>query len=218
MVTERRLVIVDDHPLFREGIKALINASPHFEVAAEAGTAEQGLRLMLKLKPDMAVLDVSLPDKSGIQLARDVLEKLPALRILFLSMHSRVGIAAQAFKAGAKGFLVKDSASEVLLSALDAVARGKEFLDQSISRDKVEHHMLNLATQRASLDKVYDTLTLREQEIFRSVAQGKTSRMVAEELHISIRTVENHRQNIMRKLGVRNTADMVRFAGEIGLI
>jgi DNA-binding NarL/FixJ family response regulator len=218
MSEKKRILIIDDHPLFREGLKAIIERDSRFEVVGEAGNGREGLQLTKKLKPDMIIVDISLPDRSGIQLTREIRTLLSTTRILIVSMHSKIDYIAEAFQAGATGYVVKESASERLLQGLESVANGDYFLDSSVSHAVVENLMKSPLKEAKITDADYDTLTPREQEVLRLLAEGLSSKKVAEKLFISPKTVENHRSNIMNKLGLHNTIELIRYAAKLGLI
>lgn len=212
------ILIIDDHPLFREGLKAIIGREPRYRTVGEADTARAGIHLAVELKPDVIIVDVSLPDKNGIELTRDLAKLLPASRVLIISMHSKITYIATAFQAGARGYLVKESASDGLLKGLAAVARGELFLDSSLSSQVVEN-LLQISVQSpAPAASPNPRLTPREQEVMRLLAEGFTTREIAQRLFISPKTVENHRANIMKKLDLRTTIDLVRQAARLGLI
>lgn len=212
------ILIIDDHPLFREGLKAIIGREPRYRTVGEADTARAGIHLAVELKPDVIIVDVSLPDKNGIELTRDLAKLLPASRVLIISMHSKITYIATAFQAGARGYLVKESASDGLLKGLAAVARGELFLDSSLSSQVVEN-LLQISVQSpAPAASPNPRLTPREQEVMRLLAEGFTTREIARRLFISPKTVENHRANIMKKLDLRTTIDLVRQAARLGLI
>ncbi len=218
MKRSQRLLIVDDHPLFREGLKAIIARSARFEIVAEAGTARSGLQKALDLTPDLVIVDISLPDRSGIDLTRDIRSRVAAARVLIVSMHARVDYIVEAFQAGATGYVVKESAADRLLQALEVVSAGEYYLDSGISREVVQRLMNVQAAGPGAGDAAYGRLTRREQEVMRRLAEGHSPRQVAEGLGISAKTVENHRSNILRKLGLSGTMELVRYAARIGLI
>ena len=218
MAEQKRVIIIDDHPLFREGLKTIISRDDQFKVVGEAGSGHEGFGIAKKLKPDLVVVDISLPDQSGIQLTRDLRQLLSETKILIVSMHSKIDYIAEAFQAGATGYVVKESASERLLQGLKSVAKGDYYLDSSVSHAVVENLMKSPLKAAKITDADYATLTPREQEVMRLLAEGLSSKTVAEKLFISPKTVENHRANIMSKLGLHSTIELVRYAAKLGLI
>ena len=218
MAPKKKLLIVDDHPMFREGIKSIIARNPQLEVVGEAGEGRAALKMVENLRPDMVLLDVSLPDMNGIDLIQDIKKFLPEIRILMVSMHTKIDYITSAFQAGARGYVVKDAPSGKILQALDLVSRGEYFLDTSIARQVVER-LAELPGRQAKIaDAAYGSLTPREQEILRLMAEGQSKKKIADQLCISPKTVENHRANIMAKLDLHSTLEMVRYAAKLGLI
>jgi DNA-binding NarL/FixJ family response regulator len=218
-VTQKQgVLIIDDHPLFREGIKAIIARNNKYEVVGETGTGQQGLELAKKLKPDLALVDISLPDQNGIELARDILRLSANTRVMMVSIHSKLDYIVRAFKAGAAGYLVKESAPEKLLEGMDRISIGDYFMDTAVSHKVVEKLIGLPAGEKVAQGSSYDTLTRREQEVMVYLVEGLSVNKVADKLFISPKTVENHRSNIMRKLKLHNTLELVRYAAKIGLI
>jgi DNA-binding NarL/FixJ family response regulator len=219
MVKQKKsILIVDDHPLFREGLKSMLERDRRFAIAGEAGTGQDGLAMAKKIKPDMILIDVSLPDMSGIHLIYDIRKALPDIHIIIVSMHSKVDYIAEAFKAGATGYVSKDSASDMLLQGIEKVSKGEFFMDSSLSH-KVIERLTKLPVRETRISgNDYSSLTPREQEIMRMLAEGTSPKETASKLCISPKTVENHRANIMKKLNLKGTMELVRYAARIGLI
>ncbi|MBI5590125.1 MAG: response regulator transcription factor [Deltaproteobacteria bacterium] len=218
MKPKMRILLIDDHPLFREGLKAIIARNIGFEVVGEAGTAAIGFQMARELKPDLILIDLSLPDKSGIELIRDIYHFSPEIRMMVLSMHSKIDYIVKAFQSGATGYLVKESASEMLMQGIDHVLKGDYYMDPSISHQVVKK-LAALPPKKAVVNTSgYDALTLREQEVLVMLAEGLPSKQIADKLFISPKTAENHRSSIMRKLGLHSAIDLARYAARIGLI
>ncbi len=218
MKSKKTILIVDDHPLFREGLKSLIARSSKFEVVGEGGTGREALRLAKKLKPDLVVMDISLPDRSGLDVTRDLRNLLSETRIIIVSMHSKIDHITEAFRAGATGYVVKESAADRLLQGLDIVSKGEYFLDSSLSPEVVYKLMESPENKTKINDARYDSLTPREQQVMRLLAEGLSAKGIAERLFISPKTVENHRANIMNKLDLHSAMELVRYSARLGLI
>ncbi len=218
MVQKKTILIIDDHPLFREGLKAIIGRNHSFVVVGEAGNGREGLQMAKELKPDLALVDMSLPDQSGIQLTRELKNISPKTRIMMITMHSKIDYIVKAFQAGATGYVVKESASERLIRGIESVLKGEYFMDSSVSHKVIEKLMEFPEKEAKITDATYETLTSREQEIMVFLAQGHSNKQIAEKLFISPKTVENHRSNILRKLDLHSTLDLVRYAARLGII
>jgi DNA-binding NarL/FixJ family response regulator len=204
-----RVILADDHRLVRAGLRALLDATPNIEVVAEAADGEEALRLIEEFKPDVALLDIAMPKLSGIAVLHQVKGVSPATKVLLLSMYDNDEYVAEAVRAGAGGYLVKDAAVEELGLALEALERGDVYLSPAISR-KLAHAF---SGGRAS-----PGLTGRQTQILRLIAQGQSSKEVARTLGLSIKTIETHRTQIMDRLEIRDLAGLVRYAIRSGII
>lgn len=218
MDQKKTIIVVDDHPLFREGLKSIIGRITQYKVVGEAGNGREALKLIKELKPDLVLVDMSLPDQTGIELTRKILEFSSTIRIVIVSMHSKADYIFKAFQAGATGYVVKESASEKLLQAIDNVLKGDYFMDSHVSKEVVRKLMGIQNKEQKITDAAFNTLTPREQEIMILVAEGLTTNQISERLYISPKTVENHRSSIMRKLNLHNTIEVARYAVKLGLI
>lgn len=210
-----RVVIADDHAVVREGIRALLQSTPGIDVVGEAADGLQALELVRSLNPDLLVLDLSMPEKPGMEVTRELRADGVELAILVLSMHDAPEYVLEAVRAGADGYILKDAGPAELREAVHAVSSGEEYFSPQVTRQlsvAVREEMAR-EQKRARLDH----LTPREVEVLERVAAGKTSREIAEEFGISPRTIETHRESLMRKLRARNAADLTRFAVEAGL-
>ncbi len=213
----KTIIIVDDHPLVREGLKSIISKSKKYEVIAEAGSGEEALRLIRKLKPEIVLVDISLPDISGIDLIRKIKKKLESVKIMVISVHSKIDYIVESFKAGTLGYLVKEAAATSIIEGLDIISKGEYFLDSSVSKEVVKR-LINTPSIKRPEDPAYNSLTPREQEILKLLAEGFSNKEIAEMLCISPKTVENHRSNVMSKLGLHSITDIIRYAVKLGLI
>lgn len=218
MWNEKTVLIIDDHPLFREGLKSIIKKSPHYRLIGEAGTAAEGMGMVRSLTPDLILIDISLPDRNGIELTHEIRRMTHHTAILIISMHAGINYISEAFRAGAKGYVVKESAHDTLLQGLDTVAAGEYYLDSFISHEVVKTLKGFMVREARTSDTAYGRLTPREQEIMRLLTEGFKIREISEMLGISPKTVDNHRAHIMQKLDLQSTIEMVRYAAKIGLI
>jgi len=215
---KKTILIVDDHPLVRKGLKSILKPATGYEVVGQAGNARDAIRMVNNLKPDLVLLDLGLPDKSGLELSREIRTISPPTRILIVSMHSKVDYIVKAFEAGATGYMAKESATERLLQGIEDVLNGEYFMDGSVSHRVVEKLMQTPEKEVKITDAGYETLTQREQEIIVLLAEGYSAKETAAKLFISPKTVENHRTNIMNKLGLHSSLELVRYAARLGLI
>ena len=218
MALKKTILIVDDHPLVREGLKSILKPATEYEVVGQAGNARDAIQMVKRLKPDLVLLDLGLPDKSGLELSREIRSISPPTRILIVSMHSKVDYIVKAFQAGATGYMTKESATERLLQGIAQVLNGEYFMDSSVSHSVVKKLMQTPEKEMKIRDEAYETLTPREQEIMVLLAEGYSAKEAAAKLFISPKTVENHRTNIMNKLGLHSTLELVRYAARLGLV
>jgi DNA-binding NarL/FixJ family response regulator len=211
-----RVLIVDDHAIVRQGIRQVLEAEPGFTVIGEAGDAEQAVAQAEAGVPDIVVLDVSLPGQSGLEVARRLKRLLPTTMVLMLSVYDNTEYVLEAVRAGADGYLLKDSSPADLRDAIRRVARGESVFSPATTRQ------LNVAlrqeAERTALAQRRESLTARELDVLRHIVAGRTNKETASELGISHRTVETHRENILKKLGVRSVAELTRFALETGIL
>jgi DNA-binding NarL/FixJ family response regulator len=206
-----RVVIADDHGIVRSGLRLLLEQQPDIEVVGEASDGAEARDLAIAERPDLAILDVKMPKLTGLQATREIREQAPDVAVLILSMHDDERYLFEALKAGASGYVLKRQADEDLLDAVRAVQRGEPFLTPDAQRALIKD-VLERGPDQA------DELTPREQEVVKLVAEAHTNREIAEILHLSEKTVESHRANAMRKLGMRDRVELVRYAVRRGLI
>jgi DNA-binding NarL/FixJ family response regulator len=215
-MAQTRVVLADDHRLMRSGLRLVIEQHPEFTVVGEADDGRQAVAMAGALKPDVMVLDIGMPNLNGIEAARQIAQENPAIAIVMLSMHSDEGYVLRALKAGARAYLLKDSAEEDLTRAIEAVRDGKSFFSPAVSQVLLQDYMRKL--QRAGAEDSYDLLTGREREILQLVAEGKSSKEAAGLLNLSTYTVETHRANIMQKLNLKGIPELILYAVRKGLI
>lgn len=218
MDQKKTVLILDDHPMFREGLKTIIEGDDGFEVIGEASNAREGLRMARNINPDLVLMDISLPDQSGIRLTYEMREYLPNVQVLIVSMHSKIDYIAGAFQAGASGYMVKESASIKLLHGLESISKGEYFLDSFIFPQLVDILKQFSNKEIEVVDGAYNTLTEREQEVMVMLAEGLSIKIIAERLFISPKTVRNHRASIMNKLDIHSAYELMHYAAKIGLI
>jgi DNA-binding NarL/FixJ family response regulator len=211
-----KIVLADDHTLVRGGLRLLLEREPSYTVVAEAGDGRAALDLIEKYQPDVAVLDIAMPLLNGIEVAERICATMPKTAIIILSMHSDESYILRALKAGARGYLLKDSAETDLIAAVKDVQQGKTYLSTAISKLLVEDYIREIRVRRAA--DSYDLLTARERELLQLIAEGKTTKDIAGQLNLSPYTVDTHRSNLMRKINVNNLAELILYAVRKGLI
>ncbi len=210
-----RILIADDHALVREGIRRVLDEDPGFDVVAEASDGRQALERIAETNPDVAILDISMPELSGLDVARQLREERPALKVLILSMHDESEYVMRAVHAGAAGYLLKDDAGPALLrQAVRAVHAGDSYFSPAVAARLTDALRGGSSGSADPLER----LTGRELEVLRLVAAGQSNKQIAAELGISRRTVESHRESMMRKIEIRTVAGLTRFALENGLL
>lgn len=206
-----RVVIADDHGIVRSGIRLLLETQPDLEVVGEAADGIEARDLVVRERPDLAILDVKMPGLTGLQATREIRSQAPDVQVLILSMHDDERYLFEALRAGASGYVLKSQADSDLLDAVRSVERGEPFLSPGAQRSLIRDLLERGAPAESDL-------TPREEEIVKLVAEANTTREIAELLHLSEKTVENHRANAMRKLGMRDRVELVRYAIRQGLI
>jgi DNA-binding NarL/FixJ family response regulator len=210
-----RVIIVDDHQLIRDGLKALLQGVTDIEIAAEAGSAEELLQKVRSFPADVALVDISLPGISGIKLTEQLYSSYPGLKVLILSMHLNAEYISGALKAGAFGYLAKNTTRDELISAIRNVAAGNKYLGKEVSDVITSGYIQRIITDDALGEEL---LSKREVEILKLIAEGFGNKEISDKLFISIRTVESHKNHIMQKLGFRSVVEMVRYAIKRGII
>jgi DNA-binding NarL/FixJ family response regulator len=215
-MSKLRILLADDHTLMRQGLRRIVEEQEDWEVVAEASNGRDATRLALELKPDIAVVDIAMPQMNGIEAIRQITRRAPAVRVLVLSMYPDEAYIVQALQAGARGYLLKDSADTELVRAVRAIVDGKSFFSPAVSKVLLDDYVRYL-TERGITDR-YDSLSEREREIFQLVAEGRSNKEIAQLLYVSPSTVETHRAHIMEKLDLHSAAEIVLYAVRKGVI
>jgi two-component system response regulator NreC len=210
-----RLLLGDDHTILRQGLRKILAERADWEVVADTGDGREAVRDALALRPDVAILDIGMPRLNGIEATRQIVKRAPEIRVLVLSMHDEEAYVSRALRAGACGYLLKDSADTDLLAAVAAVAAGKSYVSPAVARVMLDGYLRNRPNE--AVDR-YDQLSEREREVFQLVAEGYSNKEIAEILSISPTTVETHRSRLLHKLDLHSTAEVVLYAVRRGVI
>ncbi len=210
-----KILIADDHKIVRDGLNALIHKEAGLEVVAQAATGREAVELVREHRPDLIIMDVSMPDLNGIEATRQILNEEPGARVIALSMHADRRFVTGILKAGAAGYLLKDCAFGELIDAIRTVVAGKYYLSEGIADVVVKDYINQLSEGQSALSA--DLLTIREREVLQLLAEGHSTKEIAATLHLSVKTVESHRQKIMQKLNIHSVAGLTRYAIREGL-
>jgi two-component system response regulator NreC len=215
-MADLRLLVADDHTLVRQGLRKILEERPGWQVVGEANNGREAVRLTLEQHPDVAILDIGMPLLNGIEAARQITRRLPKVGVLILSMHADEAYITRALQAGARGYLLKDSADTDLIHGVDAIVAGKSFFSPAVARVMLDDYVRSLASKGVA-DR-FDSLSEREREIFQLIAEGHSNKAIADLLSVSPATVETHRAHIFQKLDIHNTAALVLYAVRRGVI
>ena len=207
-----KIILVDDHHLVRDGIKSLLSYASDIEIVGEASDGIELFEKLPSLKPDIVIMDISLPGKSGIEITKQICRDWPEIKVLILSMYNSEDFIFNSIKAGAKGYLPKNTTRNELLEAIYAIESGEEFFSESVSKIMVKSYVKRATDDEKLQEKPVESLTAREIEILKLYVEGFINKEIGDKLDISIRTVETHKNHIMRKLGLKSTVEMVKYA------
>jgi DNA-binding NarL/FixJ family response regulator len=212
-----RIILTEDHQILRDGVKALI-ASGNIEITGEASSGAELLNILQTQRPDIILMDISLPDISGIELTREISNRYPEIKVLILSMYTDENFINQAIKAGAKGYLHKNTTREEMLIAIETVYSGKDFFSDNISKIILKSYIDKAKQNTVEVPNPYEVLSKREIEILKMFAEGLINKEIADKLFISVRTVESHKNHIMQKLNLKTQVELVKYAIKYNLI
>ena len=211
-----RVLLADDHQLMRSGIRLMLERDRDLSVVGEASDGREAVALTKSLKPDVVIMDIGMSNLNGIEAARQMTQERPDLAVMILSMHSDESYVLRALRAGARGYLLKDSAEPDLIKAVHVVAGGKSFFSPAVSKVLLDDYVRKL--KRSGTDDAYDLLTPRERELLQLIAEGKSNKDIANLLNLSVYTVESHRSNLMEKLNLRGLPELILYAVRKGII
>lgn len=213
-----RILIADDHSIVRSGLRMLFKSTPDFTVVAEATNGEETVSGVERHRPDLAIIDISMPGLNGIEAIRRIRENHPAMKLLILSIHHDQEYVYQVLRAGANGYVLKDAGKKELFAAVRAVAAGTSFFSPGISKMMIREFVARARAERGVPVRSSASLTPRENEVLRYIAEGLTNHQIADKLRLSVRTVGTHRTNLMQKLDIHDVARLVKYAVENGII
>ena len=213
---EIRVLLAEDHTIVRKGLRSLLDSEADIEVIGEAEDGRQAVEMVGELMPDVVLMDITMPSLNGFEATRQIKQRFPDVKVLVLTMHANEEYVFQILRAGASGYVVKKAAPTELVSAIQAVHRSESFLSPSISRTVIEEYIQQ--AEAMSRQDGYERLTPREREVLQLVAEGHSSREIAEVLSVSVKTVETHRANLMDKLGLHSVAELTQYAVRRGVI
>ena len=209
-----KVLLADDHKIIRDGLRSLIERHPEMEVVGEAEDGRTTVQLARELEPDVVIMDISMPDLNGIDATHQILADVPGIKVIALSMHSDKRFVVGMFKAGASGYLLKDCAFDELEQAVKTVLADQTYLSPKIATVVIKNYVPQVLTDDTS---VFSVMTAREREVLQLLAEGKTTKQIASELFLSVKTIETYRQKIMDRLDIHNLADLIKFAIREGL-
>ena len=216
MDKKHRILIVDDHTLLRAGLRALLVQDPGLEVVGEAENGRDAIRAVGQLTPDLVLMDLTMPGMNGIEAMTEIKRRYPEVRVLVMTLHAAEDYIHASLKAGADGYILKDATQDEFRIAMRSVLLGKTYLSIDVSAKVVTGYLGG--GKNAGGSSIYDSLTHREREVLKLVAEGKTNKIIADYLHLSVKTVEKHRSNLMSKIDVHNASGLTAFAIEKGLL
>jgi two-component system response regulator NreC len=216
MSQKARIVIAEDHTILREGLRSLLSSNPIFEIVGEAEDGREAIRCVEKFKPDLILTDLSMPRMNGMEAIKEIKKESPATKVLVLTVHRAEEYILATFRAGADGYILKDSTHSELVMAVKKVLSGKHYISPEISEKVIEGYLEGKKTLKSRTS--WETLTQREREILKLIAEGYKNKKIAEDLCISVKTVEKHRANLMEKLDLHNIQALTTFAIERGLV
>ncbi len=216
MKEKQRIVIAEDHTILREGLRAMISSNPDFDIVGEAEDGRDAIRCVETLVPDLILLDLSMPRMNGMEAIKEIKKQCPETKILVLTVHRTEEYILATLRAGANGYVLKDATHTELMMAIKSVLTGKTYLSPGVSEKVIEGYLEGRKTLRSSTP--WDTLTQREREVLKLIAEGYKNKEIADYLYISVKTAEKHRANLMKKLDLHSTSSLTAFAMEKGLV